>query len=147
MAEVVYLRSVEIALGGVLVALALAIPFLFRGSSSFDSYCGLFGNFSLPRSSHALNSCWARSSSPCGVASTISFMATLGPVVAARASTHILFSVATALAVKKGMSFSKALFLVGLPLHAIPEGLVVIPFGIPIEGTLICITGAAIRHT
>jgi hypothetical protein len=69
------------------------------------------------------------------------------PVVAARASTHILFSVATALAVKKGMSFPKALFLVGLPLHAISEGLVVIPFGIPIEGALICIVGAAIHHT
>jgi hypothetical protein len=68
-------------------------------------------------------------------------------VVAARASTHILFSVATVIAVKKGMSFSKALFLVGLPLHAIPEGLVVTPFGIPLEGALICIVGAAIHHT
>jgi niacin transporter len=81
-----------------------------------------------------------------GVASTIGFMATLGPVVAARASTHILFSVVTALAVKRGMSFPKALFLAGLPFHAIPEGLVVIPFGISLEGALICIVGAAIHH-
>lgn len=49
--------------------------------------------------------------------------------------------------VKKGISFPKAFFLVGLPLHAIPEGLVVIPFGIPLEGALICIAGAAIHHT
>jgi hypothetical protein len=49
--------------------------------------------------------------------------------------------------VKKGMSFPKALFLVGLPFHAIPEGFVAIPFGIPLEGALICIAGAAIHHT
>lgn len=81
-----------------------------------------------------------------GVASTIGFMATLGSVVAARASTHILFSVVAALAVKKGMSFPRALLLVGLPLHAVPEGLVVIPFGIPLEGALICIVGGAVHH-
>ncbi len=81
-----------------------------------------------------------------GVGSTIGFFATLGPVVAARASTHILFGVAAALAMKKGMSYPKALFLVALPLHAVPEGLVVIPFGVPLAGALINIIGGSIHH-
>ena len=61
-----------------------------------------------------------------GVASTIGFSATLGPVVAARTSTNILFGVVTTLAVKRGMPFPKALFFIGLPFHAIPEGLAVL---------------------
>jgi len=81
-----------------------------------------------------------------GLASTIGFLATLGPVVAARAATHILWGVAAAFAVKKGMSFPKALFLVALPLHSIPEGLVVIPFGIPLVGALINIAGGTVHH-
>jgi niacin transporter len=135
-------------LGGVLAALALAIPLLFRGTLQFVIPAV---GYSATLASHVpvMLSIVAGPAVAAlvGVASTIGFLATLGPVVAARASTHILFSVATALAVKKGMSFPKALFLVGLPLHAISEGLVVVPFGIPLEGALICIVGAAIHHT
>ena len=82
-----------------------------------------------------------------GSASTLGFFVTLGPVVAARAATHILWGVSAAFAVKKGMSYPKALFLVALPLHAIPEGLVVVPFGVPLYGALINIVGTAIHHT
>jgi niacin transporter len=135
-------------LGGVLAALALAFPLLFRGTLQFVIPAV---GYSATLASHVpvMLSIVAGPTVAAlvGVASTIGFLATLGPVVAARASTHILFSVATALAVKRGMPFSKALFLVGLPLHAISEGLVVMPFGIPLEGALICIVGAAIHHT
>jgi niacin transporter len=45
------------------------------------------------------------------------------------------------------MSFPKALFLVALPIHAILEGLIVIPFGIPFEGALVNVVGTAIHHS
>lgn len=44
------------------------------------------------------------------------------------------------------MSFSKALFVIALPLHAIAEGLIVLPFGIPWEGALINAMGGALHH-
>jgi len=141
------LRSFEVALSGVLAALALAIPLLFRGTLQFVIPAV---GYSATLASHVpvMLSIVAGPAVAAlvGTASTLGFFVTLGPVVAARAATHILFSVAAALAVKKGMSFSKALFLVGLPLHAIPEGLVVIPFGIPLEGALICIVGGVAHH-
>jgi len=135
-------------MGSVLTALALAIPLAFRGTLQF--YIPTIG-YSATLASHVpvmLSVILGPSvAGLVGTASTIGFLATLGPVVAARAATHILWGVAAAFAVKKGMSFPKALFLVALPLHAIPEGLVVIPLGIPLEGALINIVGAAIHHT
>jgi len=64
----------------------------------------------------------------------------------ARAATQIIWAVAVALALKKGFSFLKALFLVGLPLHGLLEGLVVLPFGVPWEGALINVSRASIQH-
>lgn len=123
------MRTVELAMGSVLTALALAIPLAFRGTLQF--YIPTIG-YSATLASHVpvmLSVILGPSvAGLVGTASTIGFLATLGPVVAARAATHILWGVAAAFAVKKGMSFPKALFLVALPLHAIPEGLVVIPF-------------------
>jgi len=58
-----------------------------------------------------------------GVTSTIGFLRTLGPVVGDRAATPIIWGVAAVYAVKKGMSYPKALFLLALPLHAGLEGL------------------------
>jgi niacin transporter len=80
------------------------------------------------------------------LASALGFFATLGPVVGARAATHLIWALAIAFAMKKGLSFPKALFLVGLPLHAALEGLVVLPFGIPWQGALINVAGTAIQH-
>jgi len=141
------LRSVEVALSGVFTALALAIPLLFRGSLQFVmpaiGYSATLASHVPVMLSAVVGPAVA---ALVGTASTIGFLATLGPIVAARAATHILFGVATAFAVKKGVSFPKALFIIGLPLHSIPEGLVVIPFGIPIEGALICAIGGAIHH-
>ncbi len=82
-----------------------------------------------------------------GTASTLGFLGTLGPVVGARASTHIVWGLAAIFAVKKGMSFAKALFVIALPIHATLEGLVVIPFGVPWEGALINVAGTAIHHS
>jgi niacin transporter len=82
-----------------------------------------------------------------GAASSIGFFATLGPVVGARAATHIIWGVAVAFAIKKGMSYPKALFIIGLPLHALLEGAVVIAFGVPWQASLITVGGTALQHT
>ena len=141
------MRSIQIALAGVFAALALAIPLAFRGMLQFVIPAV---GYSATLASHVpvMLSIVAGPSVAglVGLASTLGFLVTLGPVVAARAATHILFGVAAAFSVKRGMSFPKALFLIALPLHAIPEGLVVIPFGIPLEGALINIAGGTIHH-
>jgi len=142
------LRTVEVALAGVFAALALAIPFAFRGTLQFvvpnTGYTATLASH-VPVMLSTVVGPFA--SAIVGFASMLGFFVTLGPVVAARAATHILWGVATAFAVKKGMSFPKALFLVALPLHAIPEGLVVIPFGIPYEAAVLNIVGTAVHHT
>jgi len=142
------LRSVELGLASVFAALALVIPLAFRGTLQF--YIPSIG-YSATLASH-VPVMLSIVVSPyvaglVGFASTLGFFVTLGPVVAARASTHILWGFSAAFAVKKGMSYPKALFLIALPLHAIPEGLVVMPFGIPLYGALINIVGTAIHHT
>lgn len=47
---------------------------------------------------------------------------------------------------RKGDAISKVLFIIALPIHAIAEGLVVVPFGIPWEGALINTVGGALHH-
>lgn len=136
------------ALAGIFAALALAIPLAFRGTLQF--VIPTVG-YSATLASH-VPVMLSMVAGPIvagivGSASTAGFFITLGPVVAARAATHILWGVSAAVAIKKGMSFPKALFLVALPLHAIPEGLVVLPFGVPLEGAFVNIFGTAIHHT
>jgi niacin transporter len=144
---VIRLRSVEIALSGVFTALALAIPLLFRGTLQFVipeiGYSATLASHVPVMLSIVVGPSVA---AMVGFASTLGFLLTLGPVVAARAATHILFGVTAAIAVRRGLSYPKALFLVALPLHSIPEGLVVIPFGIPLWGALINIVGGTIHH-
>lgn len=141
------MRTNELALSGVLSAFALAIPLLFKGwlqfviptvgySATLASHVPVMLSIIAGPQVAALT----------GLASTLGFFVTLGPVVAARAATHILFGVVTAIVVKKGFSFNKAIFLIALPLHSIPEGLVVIPFGIPLFGAFINIVGGSIHH-
>ena len=142
------MRSIDIAVAAVFTALALAIPLYFRGT--LQIVIPSIG-YSATLASHVpimLSIVFGPLVTVMvGTASSLGFLATLGPVVGARAATHIVWGVAAAFAVKRGMSYPKALFLVALPIHAILEGLVVIPFGIPWEGALINIIGAAIHHT
>lgn len=62
-----------------------------------------------------------------GIGSTLGFMATTPAIVAARASTHIIVGIAGALMLRRGMSFKKVVGFTS-PIHAILEGLVIIPF-------------------
>ncbi len=141
------MKSVDVAVAAVLASLALAIPLFFRGT--LQIVIPAIG-YSATLASHVpimLSIVFGPLVTVfVGAASTIGFLLTLGPVVAARASTHIVWGVAAAFAVKKGMSFAKALFLIGLPIHALLEGLVVLPFGVPWEGALITVGGTAIQH-
>ncbi len=78
--------------------------------------------------------------------SALGFLIKLGPVVAARASMHIIWGVAGALLYKKGMSLTKVLVFI-LPLHAISEALVVIPFGFNLYNAGVVIgVGTALHH-
>lgn len=81
-----------------------------------------------------------------GLASAAGFLITKGPVIAARASIHILFGVAGALLMRRGYSLGLAGLLV-MPIHALGEALVVIPFGIPWEVAGLTVgAGSAIHH-
>jgi niacin transporter len=141
------MNSYQVALAGLMSALALAIPLAFRGTLQF--FLPAVG-YSATLASHVpvmlstLGGPFVAAT--VGLASTIGFLATLGPVVAARAATHILFGVAMAVALVRGVSLAKALLLIALPLHAVPEALVVIPFGVPIQGAIINLVGGAIHH-
>lgn len=141
-------KSVQTALGGLFIALSLAIPLGFRGVLQFTipavGYSATLASHVPVMLSMVLGPTFA---GLVGFGSTIGFFITLGSVVGARAATHILWGVAGAYALKRGMSFSKVLFIIALPLHAIPEGLVVLPFGIPWEGALINAVGGALHHT
>ena len=141
------MRSTEVAVAAIFTALALAIPLFFRGT--LQIVIPTIG-YSATLASHVpimLSVMFGPLvTAIVGAASSLGFFATIGPVVGARAATHIIWGVAAAFAVKKGMSFPKALFLIALPLHAVLEGLVVLPFGVPWEGALINIAGAAIHH-
>jgi niacin transporter len=141
------LRSIDVAMAALFSSLALVIPLFFKGTLQIViptiGYSATLGSHVPVMLSVIFGPLVA---SIVGAASTLGFLATLGPVVGARAATHIIWGVAAAFAVKKGMSFPKALFLVALPIHAILEGVVVIPFGIPWQGALINIVGTAIHH-
>lgn len=117
-------RTHELAVGAVLTALALAIPLYLRGT--FLQL--VVGPFTATLASH-VPSMLAVFVSPfvaalVGVGSTLGFLATLGPVVAGRAFTHVLFGVAGALLIRRGWSGAWALLAV-LPIHAVGEGIVV----------------------
>ncbi len=142
------MRSTDVAVAAVFTAFAIAIPLYFRGT--LQIVIPAVG-YSATLASHVpvmLSTAFGPLvSGVVGAASAVGFTATLGPVVGARAATHIVWGVAAAFAIKKGMSFAKALFVVALPIHAVLEGLVVIPFGIPWQGALINVAGTAIHHS
>ena len=131
----------------VLASLSLAIPIFFRGTLQIV-IPGI--GYSATLASHVPVMLSALFGPLVAVivsaASALGFFGILGPIVGSRASTHIVWAVAMAVAVKKGMSFPKALSLVGLPIHGLLEGLVVLPFGVPWQGALINVAGASIHH-
>jgi len=81
-----------------------------------------------------------------GVGSTIGFLITLGPVVAARAAVHIIFPTIGAVLLRKGLKPWQVMLLVA-PIHAVGEALVVVPFGFtPYSALVVVGVGTLLHH-
>lgn len=131
------MRTTELAMATVLSAFSIAIPFAFRGTP-LQIYLPAL-QYSGTLASH-VPSMLAIAVGPIaavlvGLASTIGFAATLGPIVAARAFTHVIWGLAAAMYVRRGGSYVAALLLIALPIHSIGEGLIVFALG-PIFGAI-----------
>jgi len=137
----------EVMVTAVLASLSLAIPLFFRGT--FQIVIPGIG-YSATLASHVpvmLSAIFGPLvAAIVSIASALGFFGTVGSIVGSRAATHIVWAIAMAIAIKKGLSFTKALFFVGLPIHGLLEGLVVLPFGVPWQGALINVAGASIQH-
>lgn len=115
----------QLALGALLTALALIIPLVFRGW--LQVYVPFLG-FSATLASH-VPSMLAMFVSPLvaalvGIGSVVGFAVTLGPVIAARAASHIAFALVGAWMLQRGARPMTTL-AASLPVHALLEGLAV----------------------
>jgi niacin transporter len=81
-----------------------------------------------------------------GLGSGLGFLMKMGPIVSARALTHAIWGVLGAVLIRKGVSFSKVLFIV-LPIHAVLEGLVVLPLGAGVHMAGVVALGTVAHHT
>lgn len=135
----------SMAITAILIALAIIIP-LYFGFLKVT-----VGPFTATVASHVpvmlsvFVSPW--SAILVGVGSTIGFLLTTPLFVAARAATHIVFGGVAAWLYLKGWKPWQAL-LAALPIHALLEGLVVLPFGFSWkDGFLVTALGTVAHHT
>lgn len=139
------MKTREIVLGALLTALAILIPLAFRGWLAIyvPPFTATLGAH-VPSMLAMFISPWV--AFLVGAGSTLGFLLTLGPVVAARAATHMLFAVVGALLFKKGLKPWAALLAV-LPVHAVAEALVVVPFGFNLYNAGVVVgVGTALHH-
>lgn len=81
-----------------------------------------------------------------GLGSALGFLLILGQVVAARAAMHAVVAATESILITQGVTFRKAL-LVTLPLHALLESLVVLPFGYNLYQAVVVVgLGTALHH-
>nr|WP_270454026.1 hypothetical protein [Halonatronomonas betaini] len=139
------LKVKELVYAALLTALALMIPLVF------GTYLRIYiPPFSATLASH-LPVFLSMLISPfaaifVGFGSALGFFLVTGPVIGARAAIHILVGGTGALLIKKGYSFKLALLLV-LPIHAIGEALIVLPFGFSLaDAGIIVGVGTALHH-
>lgn len=136
----------EITLGGLLTAFAILIPIAFGGVLGV-----VIPPFSATLASH-VPVMLAMLVSPAtavfvGIGSAIGFLIKLGPVIAARAAVHAVFGYVGAKMIQKGYAFPVAL-AVALPIHAILEAIVVIPFGFDFYKAFVVVgIGTILHHT
>lgn len=141
------MKTRELTLGALLAAMAILIPAAFAGiltitippfTATLMSHVPVFLAMLINPMVAAL----------VGVASAIGFFIKLGlPYVAARALMHAVVGYMGAVMIKKGRSFQTALTAT-MPVHAILEGLVVIPFiGFDFHKVIVVVAiGTAIHH-
>lgn len=135
----------EISLGGVLTALSIVIPFVFRGTI-FQVY---IPPFSATLASH-VPTMLSMLVSPLaaglvGVGSFVAFFVTTGPVIGLRAGTHAVWGVLGAVWIRRGVPYWKVLLWV-LPMHALGEAAVVLVFGLPLVTVAWFTLGFAVHH-
>ncbi len=80
-----------------------------------------------------------------GLGSALGFFLTATPVVAARASMHIIVGFIGALIINKDKNLKKAIAFTA-PIHGILEGLVVIPFGFSVYQFVVVVAIGTILH-
>ncbi|MGI1690262.1 ECF transporter S component [Thermoanaerobacter uzonensis] len=140
------MKTKEITIGGLLAALSLIIPLAFGGVLGI-----VIPPFSATLASH-VPVMLAMLISPAtavfvGIVSAIGFLIKLGPVIAARAAVHAVFGYVGAKMMQRGYSFPVAL-AVTLPIHAVLEAIVVIPFGFDFYKAFVVVgVGTMIHHT
>ncbi|ABY95393.1 MULTISPECIES: hypothetical protein [Thermoanaerobacter] len=140
------MKTREITIGGLLAALSLIIPLAFGGVLGI-----VIPPFSATLASH-VPVMLAMLISPAtavfvGVVSAIGFLIKLGPIIAARAAVHAVFGYVGAKMIQRGYSFPVAL-AVTLPIHAVLEAIVVMPFGFDFYKSFVVVgVGTMIHHT
>ncbi|MDI3279981.1 MAG: ECF transporter S component [Bacillota bacterium] len=139
------MRAREIVLGALLTALALLIPLAFRGwlQVTIPPFSATLGSH-VPSFFAIFISPWV--AGMVGLASSLGFLFTLGPVVAARAFIHVIFGITGALLYRGGLKPWLVLLAI-LPIHALGEALVVLPFGFDLaKAGLLVGVGTALHH-
>jgi niacin transporter len=141
------MKTREVAVGGLLTALALLIPFAFRGTPLQLFIPTL--QYSATFASH-VPSMLAMLVSPAvaamvGLGATIGFTITLNPVIGARAFTHAIWGVVGAVMIRRGARFWMAL-AVALPIHAVGEGVAVWLLGPGLQAGAFVAAGTVVHH-
>ncbi|NLY55991.1 MAG: ECF transporter S component [Firmicutes bacterium] len=140
------MQTREMVFGALLTALAMLIPTAFQGWLAI-----YLPPFTATLGAH-VPSMLAMFISPLtavlvGIGSTLGFAFTLGPLIAARAATHIVFGLFGANLFLRGFSPVRVL-LATLPVHALLEALIVIPFGFSLyDAGIVVGVGTAIHHS
>lgn len=139
------MKARELVLGGLFTALSLLIPLVLGPYLRV-----IVGPFSATLASHvplflgAFISPWV--GMIVGAASAFGFLITMGPVIAARAASHILVGWVAGIILQRKKPFSLAI-LASLPVHAGLEALIVIPFGFSVyDWGLVVGVGTALHH-
>ena len=141
------MKTKNMVVGGMLTGLAIMIPLIFAGTPLMIT---IPPEFTATIASH-VPSMIAMAISPgvaimVGIGSAIGFTMRLSPIIGARALTHSLFGGIGALLYKRGTPYWLVLGLT-LPIHALAEGLVLLPFGINLYQALFSTSiGTAIHH-
>lgn len=139
------MKTKQIVQGALLTALSLIIPLMFGGILGV-----VIPPFSATIASHVPVMLSMRVSplvaGVVGIGSALGFLIQLGPVVAARALMHAPFAVIGAHLYQRGTGFAKVLAIT-LPIHALAEALIVLPFGFSLAKAGIVVgLGTAIHH-
>lgn len=140
------MKTKELVIAALLSAMALLIPLAFGGflmvsippfTATIMSHVPLFLSMLISPLAAVM----------VGLVSALGFFIKLGPIVGSRALMHAIVGFVGAKLIKRGLPYPAALGIT-LPIHAILEALVVIPFmGLNLYKVLVVVAlGTAIHH-